>query len=228
MKITKNIKSEIFHTGLYKTIELKIKNFINKYPDFLNIDTVGSTRATGDAIEHILKENFKTIISPYLKEFISEFSRRTMGDFAFIDKNDLYYSIDVSTHRLDTKFHMPNLTSVKRLADYYKIDNNYFIILIVKYYVINKFHLKVKKVHFIPIEFISWESLTLGNLGWGQIQIKSSKDIIINEFNSRENWMLEFFNRVLKFYYNEKIKINKRIKYFERYKNEYKDKYNNI
>jgi len=169
------MKSEIFHTGLYKNIELKIKDFINKYPDFLNIDTIGSTRAAGDAIEHILKENFKTIISQHSKEFISGFSRRAMGDFAFIDKCDLYNLIDVKTHRLDTSFNRPNITSVKRLADYYKNENNYFVILITKYSVINNFHIKVEKIHFIPIEFLSWECLTFGNLGWGQIQIKSSK-----------------------------------------------------
>jgi len=59
-------------------------------------------------------------------------------------------------------------------------------------------------------------------------KLKALKDIIIKECDSRNKWMLEFFDRVLKFYDNEKNKINKRTKYFERSKIEYNEKYNNI
>lgn len=39
-----------------------------------------------------------------------------MADIAFKDRDDFYYVVDVKTHREDTKFNMPNLTSVERLA----------------------------------------------------------------------------------------------------------------
>lgn len=49
------------------------------------------------------------------------------------DAEGLYYIVDVKTHRADTKFNMPNLTSVERLARFYEDDKDYFVVLIVKY-----------------------------------------------------------------------------------------------
>lgn len=42
-----------------------------------------------------------------------------MADLAFTDKEGFYSVVDVKTHRADTKFNMPNLTSVERLARFY-------------------------------------------------------------------------------------------------------------
>lgn len=39
-----------------------------------------------------------------------------MADLAFTDKEGIYSVVDVKTHREDTRFNMPNLTSVERLA----------------------------------------------------------------------------------------------------------------
>lgn len=107
------MKSEIFYTDSYKKIENKIRTFLNKYPDFLSKDTAGSTRATGDAIQHILEENFESILGQLSKEYSSKFARRAMADMAFMDQKDLYYVVDVKSHRLETKFNMPNLASVE-------------------------------------------------------------------------------------------------------------------
>jgi len=96
-----------------------------------------------------------------------------MADLAFNDREGNYYVIDVKTHRLDTKFNMPNLTSVQRLARFYEDDKNYFVILAVAYSVV-ELQIKVERVHFVPIEFLSWDCLTIGALGWGQIQIANS------------------------------------------------------
>ena len=35
----------------------------------------------------------------------------------------------------------------------------------------------VSEVLFSPIEFLDWDCLTIGALGWGQIQIANSNDI---------------------------------------------------
>jgi len=56
-----------------------------------------------------------------------------MADLAFTDKDGFYYVVDVKTHRLDTKFNMPNLTSVERLARFYEEDVNYFSLLKIDY-----------------------------------------------------------------------------------------------
>ena len=56
-----------------------------------------------------------------------------MADLAFTDKQGIYSVVDVKTHRSDTSFNMPNLTSVERLARFYESDVNVFALIMVKY-----------------------------------------------------------------------------------------------
>lgn len=78
------MKSEIFYTNAYTKIESKIKSFLNRYPDFLGRDTISSTRATGDAIQHILEENFQGILGKFSKEYSARFARRAMADLPML------------------------------------------------------------------------------------------------------------------------------------------------
>ena len=113
------MRSRIFHTNTCREVAENIKIFLNSYPDFLTPNTGNSPRAVGDAVQDILEENFPQIIGDLSKEYSANFARRAMADLAFKDLDDLYYIVDVKTHRLETKFNMPNLTSVKRLAHFY-------------------------------------------------------------------------------------------------------------
>jgi len=218
------MKSEIFYNNYYKEIELKIEDFLNKYPDFLSKDTVSSPRATGDAIQHILEENFQSILGKFSKEYSGKFARRAMADLAFTDQKDLYYAVDVKTHRLETEFNMPNLISVERLARFYEDDTNYYVILMVAYNVVSDIHINVKKVYFVPIEFLSWNCLTIGALGWGQIQIANANKIVINHGYSRKRWMLELCDVLFEFYPREIEKVKDRIEYFEKVKKQWEEK----
>jgi len=208
-------RSSIFFSGHYKDIEKQILQLLNNQPEFLSVRTAQSPRAVGDAIENILVENFGKILGTFVKEYSSSFARRAMADLAFTDKNDFYYVVDVKTHRLDTKFNMPNLTSVERLARFYEDDKNYFVVLNVAYDIEGS-AAKIKKVSFIPIEFLSWDCLTLGALGWGQIQIANSNHIVVNPKNSRKKWMLKLCDNLIEFYPKEIGKINERIKHFKK------------
>ena len=78
--------------------------------------------------------------------------------------------------------------------------------------------LVVRDVHFTPIETFSWECLTIGALGWGQIQIANSNHITIDEKITRKSWMLELCDTMLEFYPREILKTDKRIKKFEQIK----------
>lgn len=212
------MKSEIFYTNAYKNIESKIKSFLNKYPDFLGRDTISSTRATGDAIQHILEEDFKGILGSSCKDYSASFARRAMADLAFRNRKDLYYVVDVKTHRLETKFNMPNLTSVERLARFYEDDTDYYAVLMVAYNVVSNIRIHVERVHFVPIEFLSWSCLTIGALGWGQIQIANANNIEVNHRYSRKKWMLELCDVLFEFYPREIEKIKGRIEYFKEIK----------
>ncbi|OGY14860.1 MAG: hypothetical protein A3A58_01120 [Candidatus Blackburnbacteria bacterium RIFCSPLOWO2_01_FULL_41_27] len=216
-------KSNIFYSEIYKKLEQKILEVLNGQPDFLSVSTVNSPRAVGDAVQDILAVNFEKIIDNLGLDYSAKFARRAMADLAFKDKDGFYYVVDVKTHRLDTVFNMPNLTSVERLARFYEDDSNYFVILKVDYEV-TKTKAVIKKVHFVPIEFLSWKCLTIGALGWGQIQIANSNNIKLIPQNSRKKWMIQLCNNLFEFYPNEISKINERILYFKKVKAFWKKK----
>ena len=216
-------KSRIFHTGRYKAIQKAIVKLLNSQPDFVSTRTAASTRAVGDAIETILSDQFQSLLGKLCAEYSAAFARRAMADLAFTDRDGLYYVVDVKTHRLGTHFNMPNLTSVERLARFYEDDENYFVVLFVKY-AIEGTKVKAERAHFVPIEFLSWDCLTIGALGWGQIQIANANVININEGYSRKKWMIELCNVMLEFYPKEIGKIHERIEYFRRAKRRWEKK----
>ena len=168
-----------------------------------------------------LRGYYLIILKAYLgdrcADYQSDFARRAMADLAFKDNDGFYYVVDVKTHREETKFNMPNLTSVHRLARLYEDDSNYFSLLIVRYSMLET-TAQISDVYFVPIEFMGWDCLTIGALGWGQIQIANSNNIRINEGYSRKKWMLELCDVMAEFYPKEVLKITDRIGYFEKVK----------
>lgn len=214
------MKSRIFYSELRTQIEANTLNFLNSREEFLSPSTASSTRAVGDAIQYLLESSFDSILGDLSAQYSANFARRAMADLAFQDPQGFYYVVDVKTHRTDTKFNMPNLTSVERLARFYEDDKNYFVLLLVSYHV-EETRALITSVKFVPIEFLSWECLTIGALGWGQIQIANSNYITINTEYSRRAWMLELCNTLLEFYPKEIIKINRRVEHFEKIKQQW-------
>ncbi len=216
-------RSQIFYTNTYQRIEKDILKLLNSQPDFLSAHTATSTRAVGDAVQSNLAGNFQSILGDLAGEYSSDFARRAMADLAFTDANDFYYIVDVKTHNLDTHFNMPNITSVERLTRFYESDKNTFVVLMVKY-VVKDIRATVKEVHFVPIEFLAWDCLTIGALGWGQIQIANANIIHINAGYPRKRWMIELCDAVLDFYPREIGKIEDRIDYFKQVKQRWEKK----
>ena len=62
------------------------------------------------------------------------------------------------------------------LARFYEDDGNYFVVLMVTYE-IDGLQVAVEQATFVPIEFLDWRCLTIGALGWGQIQIANSNNM---------------------------------------------------
>ena len=137
-----------------------------------------------------------------------------MADLAFTDKEGFYSVVDVKTHREDTKFNMPNLVSVERLTRFYESDLNVFSLIFIRYQ-IEETKVIVSEVLFSPIEYLNWECLTIGALGWGQIQIANSNNISLTKRNSRKRWMLDLCEAMFEFYPREMYKIHDRMKRFE-------------
>ena len=196
---------------------------LNAQPDFLTERTAASTRAAGDAIQDILSERFQSLLGDLCVEYSPSFARRAMADLAFTDVDGNYHVVDVKTHRLDTSFNMPNLTSIRRLIRLYEDDSNYFVTLMVKYR-LDQTRIIAESVNFVPIEFLSWDCLTIGALGWGQIQIANANRINIVDGYSRRAWMLDLCEAVLEFYPREIAKINDRMSYIERVRRTWRDR----
>ncbi len=216
------MRSRIFYDGHYIQIQKDIKEFLNsKSKKELGIPE--SVRATGDKIPQILGPSMKIILTSYIKSFTISDSNKAISNYDFIDQDGFHYFINVITHREETHFSMPNITSVDRLKKLYEDDKNIFVILLIDYS-LNKAINNVTNVRFIPIEFYSWDCLTFGALGSGQIQIKRASDIKENDRYSRKLWMLEFFERLEEFYINEADKTVKRMKSIITMRAEWKSK----
>jgi hypothetical protein len=208
-----HVRSSLYYEGHYQELASKIKAYINASQDFLSPQTADSPRAVGDALESLVAEKFSIFLGDWCSEYSSDFARRAMADMAFTDKEGYYSVIDVKTHRKDTRFNMPNLTSVERLARFYESDTNVFTIMMIRYS-IEGTAVTVSEVLFSPIEFLEWECLTIGALGWGQIQIANSNDIRVIDRYSRKKWMLQLCEVMSEFYPREIDKIRDRIDRF--------------
>ena len=207
--------SSFYYQGHHIQVATKIKEYLNSLDSFLSPQTASSPRAVGDALESFVADEFETFLGDWCSEYSSEFARRAMADMAFTDVEGIYSVVDIRTHREDTRFNMPNLTSVERLSRFYESDANVFSLIMIKYS-IHGIELEVSDILFSPIEFLDWDCLTVGALGWGQIQIANSNNIRILEQHSRKEWMLQLCDVMADFYPREIGKIKDRLQRFEK------------
>lgn len=197
-------------------IETKLLNYLNNNAQ--QIVSVFSPRIVGDALQEFVAKHLQLCFpAKFAAKFETDFERRSMEDMAFYDNTGNYYAIDVKTHDVDSHFSMPNLISMQRLAKFYRNDTNTFCILIIDYKVVID-HIEYLSCHFKPIEHFAWSGLTLGALGWGQIQIKDSNRLFFEPHPSRKRWMLELCETAAAFYDAEIGKIAERKDWFSKEK----------
>ena len=218
------MRASFYYEGHYMNVAEQIKDYLNSISIDLPNQAVNSVRAAGDIIESLISERFNTFLGEWCFEYTNQFERRAMADLAFVDKEGFHTMVDIKTHRTDTEFNMPNLTSVARLTKLYESNMNIFSVLIVKYTVRDNAEIKVTDVNFSPIEFLDWECLTIGALGWGQIQISNSNHIKIIDGYSRKKWILQLCDVLSNFYPKEITKINERMKKFHKIREDWETK----
>lgn len=210
------INSPIFDIQTITVIQNNLLSLLNSCSDFDNARIINSPRAVGDTVQEILGEKMSECFPVgIIKDFNDRFARRAMADVAFMDLQENYFVVDIKTHNRDTDFNMPNLTSVERLSRFYEDDKNFFLILLAEYKV-NNGRIEFDAVRLVPIEHLKWDCLTIGALGWGQIQIANARVVNIDRTQQRKNWMLQLCNIMDMFYPKEIAKIEKRISYFEK------------
>lgn len=199
------MKNKLFYTKKFLDVHTKIVDFLNGQSEE-KLGIKNSVREIGDRVGKILAENFEQFVGDFGKNWNVDPSHKKLANVTFNDEEGFTYFIDVITHNITTKFSRPNITSVDRLAKIYENDKNVFVVLVVEYNPSKKSDWFTNVV-FLPIEFISWESLDFGLLGLGQIQIRKASEITGIIKNSRKSWMLQFGRRLNRFYVEAADKI---------------------
>ena len=202
----------LFLTPLAAELPARILSLLNENAGPLGLSATASPRTVGDRTQEFLAEKLADLL-PDAAKYAASFSRRAMADLAFEDSDGNYYVVDVKTHCRSTKFNMPNLVSVERLTRFYEERCNFFCILIVGYELAGKTW-TFSECTFVPVEHLDWQCLTIGALGWGQLQIANANNIIVTP-TPRQTWMIELCDALLHFYPREVEKIGARILYFE-------------
>jgi hypothetical protein len=204
----------LFKLGQNLAIQGAVIDMLNTNGAALGLNPRSSPRSVGDGIQDYLAQHLLDILPKELRSnYTGEFARRAMADVAFEDSARNYYVVDIKTHCLSTKFNMPNLVSVERLSRFYEEPTNYFSIMYVSYE-LRGANWVFTECKFIPIEYLDWSCLTIGALGWGQIQIANANVISVRP-QSRRQWMIELCNVMLDFYPREIGKIQNRVSHFE-------------
>ena len=206
--------SRIFETENKIFFELNLLGKLKNSKEFSDKRVIQSPRAVGDLVQDIISEEMTNCLPQGLiADYSDKFARRAMADVAFTDVDGNYYVVDIKTHNKSTDFNMPNITSVERLARFYEDDKNHFVVLLVEYDTEDG-KLNFTKVSINPVEHFKWNCLTIGALGWGQIQIANANHIH-TETSSRKKWMLELCDALDMFYPKEIEKIGKRLARFK-------------
>ena len=192
-----------------------LRRLIESSAQVLNSRTSASTRAAGDAIERIVGNLLPELLSDVNGTWESELGARDRAD-ARVQTIDGTTDFDIKTHRTGRKFSRSNIISVKRLVDFYEKSTNVFVLVLVTYSVEGS-DVTFESCRAFPVEWLSWDSLTLGLLGWGQLQFKTTGSYKLVDRQNRAEWMTELCDQLLAFYPREISKmVETRLTFFQR------------
>lgn len=158
-----------------------------------------SQRTSADQLEHAVRE---TLLAADPR-FCGPVGVRAPGDILY--QGDVLCHINIKTTDASKDFHMPNLISADNLWKIFAKGESFYLLRIIH----RSGQIISKDFH--DIRDIDWSNLQLGALGSGQIQIKNGLNPIVPNPGSRDEWMTQWKHKMIKFYDNELVKINKRL-----------------
>lgn len=165
-------------------------------------------RSVGDKIESLIGD---LVAQAYGATFAPAPSKRAIEDFSLTQAGQRTFC-DVKTHFIQADgFSMPNLISVKRLRKLL-LDPNQALLYIFVAYERDETMVYIKDLQLHYIWELAWESLGIGALGKGQLQIKNANLALTFTEMGREAWTAQLQGRVLAFYQQELKKITAEIK----------------
>ena len=152
-------------------------------PESIRVDKGIMQRGVGDIVEAHVRQ---LIIDNYPNARYPS-SPRSIEDVE-LQLEEVLLKLDIKTHNLDASFSRPNLISIKRLNDYYKDPNNSLAYIFVSYK-FDKDRIEIFDISVAYIEHIKWSSLSIGNLGKGQLQVSNMHKIEFDCNQKRDKWI---------------------------------------
>tara|TARA_R110000803_G_scaffold342_1_gene1228 strand:- start:5990 stop:6592 length:603 start_codon:yes stop_codon:yes gene_type:complete len=156
-------------------------------------------RGVGDIVEVKVSNILLGLEDPTIRESYEAKSKRSIEDVGLITNDYDDVKIDIKTHNIKSELSMPNLISISRVKKFYEKDNHLLLYVFVDY-VKDGNQVNITNIEVRCIEEIDWDSLTIGNLGKGQLQITKMSDVKFVEDVDRGVWLDKLSEKVIKYY----------------------------
>jgi hypothetical protein len=162
-------------------------------------------RSVGDMIEFKIKNILMGLATNGLvADCVEPRSKKSIEDVTLIGHDGVKYYIDPKSHNVNSKFSMPNLTSVEKLRKLLSSKDKELVYVFVSYEVIGQ-DVNVTSIDVKYVWELSFDMLRIGSLGKGQLQISDmNKELKFTE-EGKQGW----FNKLketVRGYHNQRIK----------------------
>jgi len=185
----------------------KLSGVLNSFRELIDqsydIGTKLNQRGIADYIEAVVIEKAQQL---YGKCCVLKSSKKGMEDLSIISSTGVSL-IDVKSHNIDSDFSMPNLTAIEKLVKLYKCQyNTEFYYLFIEYNVVDDI-VTILDINLCQPHNISWECLSIANLGLGQLQIKDMSKLQLDFSLDKNTWFSVFISKVVAFKYKTAEKL---------------------
>lgn len=162
-------------------------------------------RSVGDIIEFQIKNILMGLVATGLvADCVEPRSKKSIEDVTLIGHDGVKYYIDPKSHNVNSKFSMPNLTSVEKLRKLLSNNDKELVYVFVSYEVIGQ-NVNITSIDVKYVWELSFAMLRIGSLGKGQLQISDmNKDLKFTEIGKQE-WFEEL-KSVVRDYHTQRIK----------------------
>ncbi len=172
----------------------------------ISISSGAMQRSVGDELEKLVEDFSLNTLTGF--DAYPASSKRSIEDVK-LTSDDITILVDVKTEDVDADFHMPNIISADRLRKTYTDPNTFVLYVFLKYRKSQSFNsVEVLGVECMLAEEMDWSSLSIGNLGKGQIQLKSHPT---RTNIGREAWLVELHSNMRTFIEKQQVKLAKEL-----------------
>jgi hypothetical protein len=201
MEKAKLLLSNSIKEYIEKTLKDNLQNF--------ELVNGGQQRTVGDIIESQVVQIMLNSNNDLISETRKARSKKSIEDVTIISKDETFY-IDPKTHDVNSKFSMPNMTSINKIRKLFVSDDKELIYVFVDYEIQDR----IVMITTIKVFYI-WELdisiLSIGALGNGQLQIKNANKELIFTNKEKHDWYLDLKKLVQEYLKKQLKKIEKQI-----------------